>query len=71
LSLLRPRSVLLAVTEMGEADETLELARAARSRGGVVLALTAHAEGPLAQMADGVFLFDSGRRRGWASSRSW
>ncbi len=64
LSLLRPRSVLLAVTDTGEADETLELARAARSRGVVVLVLTAHAEGPLAQMADGAFRVRLGEAAG-------
>lgn len=55
LSLLRPRSVLLAVSQAGEADETLELARAARARGALILALSANPEGPLGRMADGVF----------------
>lgn len=64
-SALRPRSVLVAISTAGEADdETVEAARAARSRGAVVLVLTRNLEGPLAAMADGVFPVESGESGG-------
>jgi glutamine---fructose-6-phosphate transaminase (isomerizing) len=55
-SLIRPRTVVLAVSISGETDKTLEAALQARSRGATLLALTAGPEGPLAGSADGVFL---------------
>jgi fructoselysine-6-P-deglycase FrlB-like protein len=58
--LIRPRSVVLAVSLSGEADKTLEAALQARSRGAAVLALTASATSPLAEAADGAFLVRSG-----------
>ncbi len=59
-SLIRPRSVVLAVSLSGEADKTLEAALQARSRGAALLALTASATSPLAEAADGAFLVRSG-----------
>ena len=59
-SLIRPRSVVLAVSVSGEADKTLEAALQARSRGAAVLALTASATSPLSEAADGTFLVRSG-----------
>jgi glutamine---fructose-6-phosphate transaminase (isomerizing) len=59
-SLLRPRSVLLAISPSGECEETIEAARQARSRGAVLLALTQNAVSPLAEAADGVFLLRPG-----------
>jgi glucosamine 6-phosphate synthetase-like amidotransferase/phosphosugar isomerase protein len=63
---IQPRAVLLAISPQGEADETLEAARAARSRGAVVLALTSSALSPLAEMSDGVFLVYPGEGAGSA-----
>lgn len=60
LPVLRPRSVVLAVSHSTQSEGTVEAARAARSRGAVVLALTANPAGPLAQVADGVFLLRVG-----------
>ncbi len=60
LSILRPRSVFLAISRSGESGATLEAARAARSRGAVVLALTHNPSSPLAETADGVFLLRVG-----------
>ena len=54
--LIRPRSVVLAISTTGDTSETLEAAREARSRGAALLAMTAVAASPLAEMADGVFL---------------
>ncbi len=56
LSLLRPRSVLLIVSAAGEAPEAVELARLARARGAIILALTGDAASPLSKASDGVFL---------------
>lgn len=53
---LRPRAVLLVVSASGEDPEALETARLARSRGAVPLALTRHADSPLANACEGVFL---------------
>lgn len=64
LSALRPRSVLLAISQSGESYETLEAAGAARARGAVLLALTNNSTSPLAQMADGVFLLRAGEEHG-------
>lgn len=63
-SLIRPRSVLLAISPAGESDATLEAAREARSRGAVLLAVTANPDSPLAEMADGVFLLRTGEGPG-------
>lgn len=63
-SLIRPRSVVLAISTAGDSPETLEAAREARSRGAALLALTAAATSPLAEMADGVFLVRSGEETG-------
>jgi glucosamine--fructose-6-phosphate aminotransferase (isomerizing) len=60
LPVLRPRSVLLVISPSDEIPEALELARTARSRGANVLALTNHPQGPLAQIAEGVFLTRTG-----------
>ena len=54
------RSVVVAISRAGERRETLEAARAARSRGAQLLALTAAPESTLAKTADGVFLVRGG-----------
>jgi glucosamine--fructose-6-phosphate aminotransferase (isomerizing) len=59
-SVLRPRSVLVAISASGEDDEALEAARAARARGARILVLTENTNGPLAAMADGIFPVESG-----------
>lgn len=59
-SVLRPRSVLLALSNSGETSATLEAARAARSRKAVVLALTNNPGSSLAALADLVFLLRAG-----------
>jgi len=59
-SVLRPRSVLVAISASGEDDGALEAARAARARGAAILALTENTNGPLAAMADGIFPVKSG-----------
>jgi glucosamine--fructose-6-phosphate aminotransferase (isomerizing) len=56
VSTLRPRAVLLVISASGEDPEALEIARLARSRGAIPLALTRHAESPLARACEGVFL---------------
>jgi len=56
VSTLRPRAVLLVISASGEDPEALEIARLARSRGGVPLAVTRHADSPLAKACEGVFL---------------
>ena len=53
---LRARSVVLAISASGEDPESLEIARLARSRGAVPLALTRRAGSLLAEACDGVFL---------------
>lgn len=60
LGLLRPRSVVLAVSESGETAATLGAASAARTRGAQILALTHRAGSSLAQAADGLLLVRSG-----------
>lgn len=47
-----PRSVVLAVSHSGTTARTLEAARAARSRGAFVVAVTANSESELARSAD-------------------
>jgi glucosamine 6-phosphate synthetase-like amidotransferase/phosphosugar isomerase protein len=59
-SLIRPRTVVLAVSISGETDKTLEAALQARSRGATLLALTAGAESALAGSANDVFLVRAG-----------
>ena len=59
-SVLRPRSVFLAVSNSGETHETLEAARTARGRGAEVLALTNNPTSALAALADFVFLLRAG-----------
>jgi glucosamine--fructose-6-phosphate aminotransferase (isomerizing) len=59
-SLIRPGSVLVAISPSGECEETIEAARLARSRGAVLLALTGNAISRLAETADGVFLLRPG-----------
>ncbi|MGO9270232.1 MAG: SIS domain-containing protein [Terriglobia bacterium] len=49
------RSVVVAISRAGESRQTLEAARAAHSRGAMLLALTAAPESTLAKAADGVF----------------
>jgi len=63
-SVLRPRSVLMAISDSGESLETLAVARAARSHDATVLALTNEAQSRLAKMADGVFLVRAGEEPG-------
>jgi glucosamine--fructose-6-phosphate aminotransferase (isomerizing) len=58
---LRPRSVMLAISRSGESSEVLAAARAAKSQGATVLALTNHGQSPLATTADGVFLVRCGQ----------
>jgi fructoselysine-6-P-deglycase FrlB-like protein len=64
LSVLRPRSVLLAISHSGESQETLEVARAARARGAAVLALTGNPSSALAKTADGAFRVRAGNEYG-------
>lgn len=64
LSVLRPRSVVLALSPSGEDSETLEVAQSARSRGATVLVLTNNAQSALAKSADGVFLVRAGEEHG-------
>ena len=56
LPTLRPRSVVLVVSALGEDPEGLEVVRLARSRGAALLALTRNPDGPLAKACEGVFL---------------
>jgi glucosamine--fructose-6-phosphate aminotransferase (isomerizing) len=56
VSTVGPRSVLLVISASGEDPDALEIVRIARSRGAVPLALTRHADGPLARACEGVFL---------------
>lgn len=49
---LGPRSVVLAVSHSGTTARVLEAARAARSRGAYVVAVTANADSELAEVAD-------------------
>lgn len=67
LGVLRPRSVVLAIPAPGRSSETLEVVRAARARGAVVLVLTSYLEDPLAKSADGIFLVRVGEESdlGW------
>ncbi|MFB3923387.1 MAG: SIS domain-containing protein [Terriglobia bacterium] len=55
LSVLRPRSLLLVIEPAPSLPEILDVARAAKSRGARILALTAHPQSELAKIADGVF----------------
>lgn len=64
LGVLRPRSVVLAISQSGESPETLEAARAAHSRGATVLAVTKAAQSTLAALADGIFLVGAGGESG-------
>jgi glucosamine--fructose-6-phosphate aminotransferase (isomerizing) len=56
LSTLRPRAVVVVISVSGEDPDALEVVRIARSRGAVPLALTRHADSPLARACEGVFL---------------
>jgi len=56
LSTLRPRSVVIVISALGEDPEGLEVVRTARSRGAVLLALTRNPDSPLATACEGVFL---------------
>jgi glucosamine--fructose-6-phosphate aminotransferase (isomerizing) len=60
LAVLRPRSVVLALSNSGETAETLDAARSARTRGAVVLAMTNNPASQLAQMADLALLLHAG-----------
>lgn len=63
-SVLKPRSVVLAISPSGESSEILEAARVAKSRGATLLAMTGGPSSALAQMADGVFLVRAGEEQG-------
>ncbi len=65
LAAVRPHSVVLVVSASQDGEEMLEVARAARSRGAQVLALTGNPTGALAQAADGVFLLRAGEETLW------
>ena len=56
LSVLRPRSILLAIEPSTESPEILDAVRAAKSRGARILALTGNHQSELAQLADAAFL---------------
>jgi glucosamine 6-phosphate synthetase-like amidotransferase/phosphosugar isomerase protein len=56
LPTLRPRAVLLVISASGEDPGALEITRLARSRGAMPLALTRHADSPLARACEGAFL---------------
>src|SRR5712692_9265555 len=62
LALLRPRSVLLALSHSGECEDVLNVARAARARGATVLALTENSASTLAKTANAVFLISVGEK---------
>jgi glucosamine--fructose-6-phosphate aminotransferase (isomerizing) len=55
-SVLQPRSILLVISASGEAPEALHLARLARSRGAILLAMTNNPASQLAKSAQGVIL---------------
>ena len=52
LGVLRPRSVVLVLSNSGETTETLDATRSARARGAVVLAMTNNPNSELTQIAD-------------------
>ena len=56
LSLLRPRSVLLMISAMGEWPDAQELALSALERGCTLVALANNPDSPLVNLADYVFL---------------
>jgi len=56
---VRPRCILIVISWEGSA-ELLEMVRAAKARGAIVLALTGDAQSPLAKAVDGVFLVRGG-----------
>ena len=56
LSVLRPRSILLAIEHAEESPEILDAVRAAKCRGATILALTGNQQSELAQMADAAYL---------------
>lgn len=60
VSVLRPRTLVLALSNSGETPATLGAARAARARGAVVLAMTNHPASTLARAADLVVLLRAG-----------
>lgn len=60
VSVLRQRSLVLALSSSGETSATLDAARAARTRGAVVLAMTNNPASTLAQTADLVVLLRAG-----------
>lgn len=64
---MRPRSVLLAVSQSGETAETLDVAESAKRRGAIVLAVTGNPESALGKMAQGVFLVRAGQEKNVAS----
>ena len=66
LTTVQPRSVFLFVSDGTESPEIFEAANAVRKRNGIVLALVASLEVPLATSADGVFLVHTGAERGHA-----
>jgi len=60
VSVLRQRSLVMALSNSGETSATLDAARAARARGAVVLAMTNNPASTLAQTADVVVLLRAG-----------
>lgn len=64
LPLLRSRSVLCVVSAGKDSPEALEMAKAARARGAIVLALVESPQNPLAQESDGVFVVRAGEEPG-------
>jgi len=61
--MVRPRSIILAISSNADSEALLEAARAARSRGAVLLVLAQPQSSPLVKMADGVFLLRPGAQQ--------
>ena len=55
-----PRSLLIAISDSGECEATLEAAEQAKKRGATVWALTRNVSGPLALLADGIVPLQAG-----------
>jgi glucosamine--fructose-6-phosphate aminotransferase (isomerizing) len=60
-AVLRPRSVVLAISGGEECEEVLAAARTAKSRGAILLVLAENPDDPLARIADGVFRLRLGK----------
>jgi len=61
---IRPRNIVFLISDGQDSPEALEAAKATRARHGIVLALAAQPEEPLAQAADGALLVRAGEEHG-------